>query len=134
MGKGNILRDKEEGSDDKEGEVTEVGGDLAESVIPGDQVQKCSERGEVTGLQGSTKMSKMQWPKSIHYALHQVTGESRQGWCWRAQEKNWSESLGIRGFSGWERSEYVYMVRGKSMMYLLVFRTALCNMVTTGPT
>lgn len=63
-------------------------GDLAESVIPGDQVQKRFEKGEVIGLQGSTEMSKMQWTKSVHYAQRQVTEESRCGrWLERTREE-----------------------------------------------
>lgn len=68
MEKQHCKRQEEEGDDDKEGGVTEVGQDLAEIVIPGDQVQKCSEKGEATGLQRSAEMSKMQW-KEEHPSL-----------------------------------------------------------------
>lgn len=66
LGKSNILRDnvlrKELGGKE---EVTELGGDLAERVIPGGQVQKCFEKGEATGLQGSPRMSQVQRMSSI---------------------------------------------------------------------
>lgn len=56
-----------------------MGGDRAESAISGDQVQKCFEKSEATGLQDSTEMIQRQWMETIHYAWHQDTGDPRQG-------------------------------------------------------